>query len=211
LGPGPKSTGYIKNGAFVVHAKKLDDGSLLQPTPLARESLKKKLVREGASESEIANDLQLFDAAPDNARVSLSHGIEVVKWSVSGLQPSLDGPLLDPVVALKCAYEFLALHLGTAIYQEAPALIAIRAMLREGGVDSQHVEVERLQAQEARPFHGIVFEGNCPFAKVQIRLFGQLAFRVHLKQLSVAGVRGMYTHDLTNNEEFVTQLPENDS
>jgi hypothetical protein len=209
VGPGPKSTGYIKNGAFIVRSKKLDDGSLLQPTPLARESLKKMLTREGASASSIEVALQLFDDASENTRVGLPHGIEVVKWSVTGLQPSLEGPLLDPVVALKCAYEFLALHVGTAIYQEMPALSAIRVMLREGRVDSQHAEVERLQAQEASPFHGIVFEGNHPYAKVQIRIFGQLAFRVHFKHLSVAGARGMYTHDLTTNEEHVAQLPEN--
>lgn len=210
VGPGPKSTGYIKKGAFVVHSKRLGDGSLLQPTPIAQESLKKMLIRKGASNSSIANALKILEAAPENKRVSLSHGIEVVKWSVTGLHPSLDGPLLDHVVVLKCAYEFLALHVGTGIYQENPALNAIRLLLREGRVDSKHVEVERLQAQEARPFHGIVFEGNRPYAKVQIRLFGQLAFRVHLKHLAIAGGRGMYTHDLATNEEHVVQLPEND-
>lgn len=181
LGPGPASTGYIKNSEFVVHSKKLDDGSLLQPTPLAKRSLKTMLVREGLSGSSIAAALQRFENAPDNTTVSLSQCLTAVKWSVTGLRPSLDGPLLDPVVAIKCAYEFLALHVGTAIYQETPALNAIRTILRDGSINPKDVEVERLQAQEARPFHGLVFEGNQPYAKVQIRLFGQLALRVHFK------------------------------
>jgi hypothetical protein len=62
-------------------------------------------------------------------------------------------------------------------------------------------EVERLHAPDANPFHGLVFEGNLPYAKVQVRLFGQLAFRVHFKRLAVHGPRGMYTHDLRSNEE----------
>lgn len=122
----------------------------------------------------------------------------------------MDGPLLDPVAAIKSAYEFLALHVGTAIYEETPALNTIRTALREGDFDVQHMEVERLHSQEAMPFHGLVFEGNHPYAKVQIRLFGQLALRVHFKHLSVAGARAMYTHNLTTNEEHVERLPEND-
>lgn len=133
-----------------------------------------------------------------------------MKWSVEGLQPALDGPLLNPIVALKSAYEFLALHVGTAIYQETPPLSAIRKALREGKVSARHAEVERLHAPDPKPFHGLVFEGNCPYAKVQIRLFGQLAFRIHFKQLSVAGARGMYTHDLATNHEHVRKLAEDD-
>ena len=119
--------------------------------------------------------------------------------------------MLNPLIPVKSAYEFLALHVGTAIYQDTPPLKAIRKLLRDGGTDVQQAEIERLHAPDAKPFHGLVFEGNHPYAKVQVRLFGQLAFRVHFKRLSIAGPRGMYTHDLTSNEELVQQLPENDS
>ena len=141
----------------------------------------------------------------------LSPTIEVVKWSVTGLKLSLDGPLLNPLVPAKSAYEFLALHVGTAIFQDTPPLRAIRSALISGRLEEDDLLVERLHAPEAKPFHGLVFEGNTPYAKVQVRLFGKLAFRVHFKRLSVAGVRGMYTHDLSANHESVSQLPPNDA
>jgi hypothetical protein len=145
--------------------------------------------------------MKRFDDAPENTKVALSTNTEVVKWSVTGLAPSLGGPLLSPLIPMKSAYEFLALHVGPAIYQQTPPLEGIRNALRTDALPPSDVEVERLHAPDANPFHGLVFEGNLPYAKVQVRLFGQLAFRVHFKRLAVHGPRGMYTHDLRSNEE----------
>jgi hypothetical protein len=38
--------------------------------------------------------------------------------------------------------------------------------------------VERLEAKEYAPFHGVCFEGNDPYTKIQVRLFGKLSYRV---------------------------------
>lgn len=211
VGPGASSKGRIKNGDFVVHATKLPDGSLIQATPTAAKSIQKMLAQEGLSDTQIASAMRRFEKAPENIKLALSPAIDVVKWSVTGLRPSLDGPMLNPLIPVKSAYEFLALHVGTAIYQDTPPLTAIRKSLSEGRLDAQHVEIERLHAPDAKPFHGLVFEGNHPYAKVQVRLFGQLAFRVHFKRLSVAGPRGIYTHDLASNLEHVQQLPKNET
>ena len=169
------------------------------------------LKREGLNANEIDSTLQRFNQTPDDTRMQLSPSIEVVKWSVKGLRPALDGPLLNELVPTKSAYEFLALHVGDAICQETPPLVAIRNALSNGLLNAQDIVVERLHAPEAKAFHGIVFEGNKPHAKVQVRLFGKLAFRVHFKRLSVAGSRGMYTHDLSTKNEFVVQLPPDDA
>ena len=195
----------------MLHATKLSDGSLIQATPAAVKSIRSLLTREGLPDAKVAAALRSFEEAPENIKLILSPGIEAVKWSVTGLRPSLDGPLLNLLVPVKSAYEFLALHVGTAICQDTPSLSAIRKVLHETRLDTRHVEVERLHAQDAKPFHGLVFEGNIPYAKVQVRLFGQLAFRVHFKSLSVAGPGGMYTHELPSNQEHVRQLPENDA
>jgi hypothetical protein len=169
------------------------------------------LERDGIEPREIESAVNRFMAAPDDVRVALSPSIEVVKWSVTGLRLCLDGPLLNLLVPAKSAYEFLAMHVGTAIYQESPSLQAIRHALLSGVLEERDLLVERLHAPEAKPFHGLVFEGNAPYAKVQVRIFGKLAFRVHFKRLSVAGARGMYTHDLSANQEVIAQLPPNDA
>lgn len=208
VGPGGSSRGKIKNGEFAVHATSLPDGSLIQATPTAARTIQKLLQREGLTDEEKASAMRRFAEAPENMKVTLSPGIDFVKWSVTGLRPSLDGPMLNPLIPVKSAYEFLALLVGTAIYQDTPALAAIRKSLSDGQLDSLHIEVERLHAPDSKAFHGLLFEGNNPYAKVQVRLFGQLAFRIHFKCLSVSGPRGMYTHDLSSGEEFTQQLPE---
>ena len=174
---------------------------------MAEATIRKMLKQEGLSDQDIYVALERFRDSPDDTRLTLSPGIEVTKWSVSGLRLALDGPMLHELVPVKSAYEFLALHVGTAIYEQTPPLLAIRRALRDEVLDAKYIEVERLHAPEAKPFHGLVFEGNTPYAKVQLRILGKLAFRVHFKCLSVAGPRGMYTHDLATNHESVAQLP----
>lgn len=210
-GPGPFSVGRIKDGVFRVQAAKLADSSLIQDTSDASTTLTTMLRRDGASPQEIESALHAFTAAPENTLTTLSKNVDVVKWSVESLKLLLDGPLLNPLVPAKSAYEFLAMHVGGSIYEESPPLKAIRLALHSGRLNREHIRVERLHATETKPFHGLVFEGNAPHARVQLRLFGALAFRVHFLRLSVAGSRGLYTHDLESNEEHVQLLPQDDA
>lgn len=206
IGPGGKAAGRLTDGQFIVKATKMADGSLIQPTPDARCSIQTMLERGGADPKLRAEALARFDAAPENTRVALVPGLDIVKWGVQGLEPGLEGPLMDPVVPIKTAYEFLAGHLGTAILESAPQLDGIRDILAGGTMDTSVVAVDRLHAPTARPFHGVIFEGNNPHARVQVRFFGKLAFRVHFRQLALGGPRAAYTHDLVTGEEMVVQL-----
>ncbi|WP_428003678.1 HNH endonuclease [Acidovorax sp.] len=205
LGPGGESRGRIVNGEFLVQSEKLSDGSLIQPTSVATKSLRRMLEQEKLDPSALTDALQMFQIAPDNIRIRLTENIEAVKWSIHGYRPALDGPLLNPVAPLKMAYEFLALHLNTSIYDSAPCLMATREALRGEPMDLTQLKVERLSAPEAKPIHGLLLESSEPYTMVQIRLMGQLAFRVHFQTLSVGGPRGIYTHDLASDQEFVAQ------
>jgi hypothetical protein len=207
-GPGPKSSGRIKEGAFIASPAKLPDGSLIHSIDEGIRVVKRLLEREGMDEASVAEALRIFMASPENTSVRLTESLEVINWQVTGLQPVLDGPPLNSIAPLKTAYEFLALHLGVAIYKGSPSVDAAREALFDGALDSKVLSVERLHAPEAKPFHGIVFEGNAPYAKVVIRLFGKLAFRVHFLQLAVSGPRCIYTHKLDTGEELLSRLPE---
>jgi hypothetical protein len=204
--PGGKASGYVRDGEFFVEARKLDDGSLIQQTAQGRRSIDTMLKREGYDAPFRANALARFDQAVDNAKVEIAPGLDVVKWQVTGIELALDGPLMDLVVPIKTAYEFLACHLGTGICDRAPPLEEIRRVLNGGDIDSSQVSVERLHAPRSRAFHGIIFEGNHPHAQVQVRFFGKLSFRIHFHRLAVGGPRGQYTHDLAANEESIRQL-----
>lgn len=209
-GDGPPTAAFLINGELRVRASRLPDGSLVQDTRDAAATIEGMLRREAKQGDDISAAKHRFNAAPENTPIELSPSLTVVKWAVEKVEPSLDGPLLNPMVPAKTAYEFLALHLGGAIYERAPSLDAIRVALHTGAMNDQHIQVERLHAPEAKPFHGIVFEGNSPYAKVQVRLFGKLAFRVHFRHLSVGGSRASYTHDLESNEEDILEMAPND-
>lgn len=196
--------GYVKAGNFVVRAHSKDDGSLVQTDSDARKTVEKILRRQGYDGPLLAEALDRLDRAPENETVSLSPCLDVVKWEITGVRPNLAGPMINPIVAVKVAYEFLAGHLGTTVYKDDPPLVEARRALIEGTIDESWVSVERLEANKSRPIHGIVFEGNSPHAKVQIRLFGKLAFRVHFRRLAVGGLRAQYTHDLSTNREWLT-------
>lgn len=116
--------------------------------------------------------------------------------------------LMNPLIPAKTAYEFLACHLSSAIYEEVKQLSKIRDSLIKCELNPNVIQVERLTSNKYEPFHGIYFEGNDPHAKVQVRLFGWLVFRVHFLELSVGGPRFIYTHQLDTNEEDVQVVDE---
>lgn len=184
--------------------QKLDDGSLIQPTDEARHTVQKILLRSGYEGPPIQQALAELDEAPDDQRVELAPGIEVAKWSVKKVELDLrKSRLMDPLIPVKAAYEFLACHVGGAIYDDVPQLSEIREALHSMDSEAKAFRVDRLSSNKYEPFHGIYFEENDPHGKVQIRLFGWLAFRVHFPHLSVGGPRFVYTHRLDTGKEYV--------
>lgn len=207
VGAGPTSRGYIQNNEFKVRPQKLVDGSLIQPPAVARKSIETMLVRQGVPESQIQDLLGRFDAAAINERVLLAQGIEVANWATDAIRVDLNGArLMSALVPLKIGFEFLACHMSLAVYGSASQLGAIRNTLREMRESDPCFRVERLNAADYKPFHGICFEGNNPYATVLIRLFGWLAFRVHFLRLSISGPRFVYTHYLDSGKEIVHEL-----
>jgi hypothetical protein len=147
-----------------------------------------------------------FDDAPDNKRVEIAPGIEAIKWRVDRLEIDLShAQFMDPLIPTKIAFEFLACHVGPAVYDDVPQLSQIRSALRNKQMNTDVLLVERLTSNKYEPFHGIVFEGNDPYARVQVRLFGWLAFRVHFLHLAVSGPRYVYTQRLDSGEEAIVE------
>jgi hypothetical protein len=160
--------------------------------------------KRGLAEAPISEALKKFDETPENKKMILAPGLEAVKWSNEKIELDLSNSRpMSPLVPFKIAFEFLALHLGTAIYDEAQQMRQLRKVLCELIEDDSCFKVERLNAAEYKPFHGICFEGNAPHARVLVRLFGWLAFRVHFLGLAVGGPRFIYTQLLdTPNENL---------
>lgn len=201
------SPGYMREGDFRVFSRKLPDGSLVQPTNEAKKSVERILRKEGYEIPPVQEALRKFDEAPENMKIEIAPGLQIVKWRIEKIQPDFsERPLMSPLVPFKIAYEFIACHLGAAVYENVPPLIDIRQAFQSLDTDSGPFRIERLHAAEYKPFHGICFEGNNPHASIQIRMFGWLAFRVHFLRLAVSGSRFIYTHYLDSGAEDIRVL-----
>ena len=203
--------GFFRNGQFYVKSKKLEDNSLVQPTKNARKSIKAILKRQGCTKSQIENALSKFDCVPSNIITEIYPGLEIAKWDIEKIELNFKRTsLMNPLIPLKIAFEFIACHLGASICALEPQLEEIRkAFINQDTDDNECFQVERLNAGEYKPFHGIVLEGNNPHAQIHIRLFGWLAFRVHFKRLKVYAPRCAYTHFLDRKIEDLRIVEDN--
>ena len=203
-GDGPQVTGHLRDGTFRVQEKEFDDGSLIKPPDRAGQTIAATLRRQGYGEAFIERALAKVESMPENVETTIAPGLTIVNWRVDQLRLDLSkSRLIEPLLAAKIAFEFLALCAGTAIYAETRQLSDVREVLKaERDWDDAIVRVTRLLAKDARPFHGICSEENTEHSQIQIRLFGHLAFRVHFPRLHVNGPRVAYTHDLDTGDEW---------
>lgn len=205
-GPGGKVRGVFKNGDFRVLSRNLSDESIVQPTPEGRAHIGKALRKAGIDDQDIQARLSHFDAAPENLPITIGEGLSAVKWSIESLTPALDGDFMDDLVLLKIAYEFLACHLYTAIYHTSPDLAELRGALAGKSEKCGFYHVDRLHAGRYQPLHGLALEAAHPYVTVHVRLFGWIAFRVHLPRVAFEGWRLIYTCQLDTGEESWARL-----
>ena len=207
-GEGPRTFGYVRDGLFRVSPQKRDDGSLILPTDEARDAITNILKRDGYGDTPIRQALDTWERMPENQPMSVSLGLDVVKWSTDGIELDLSqAKPIDPLLPAKIAFEFLALCAGDAICSQDRPLPELRGILTTGtGWDDNILRVERLHARHALPFHGICTEENLEYSQIQVRLFGYLAYRVHFPRLHVGGPRYAYTQRLDSRQEELTFL-----
>ena len=191
--------GYERDGKFIPKKKQLEDGSLIVPENESLEIVKTMADRDGRGPLLLTpSDLSYL---PLGDSVEAAPGIWIKNWPVTSYEPDLNGPDIDRIVPTKIAFEFLALHCGNDIYENPPQLASIRRQLLTGELSEEDIRVERALVKREQLIHGLVFEGNKPGAQVQIRLFGQLAFRVQFRHLATSAPRCGYTHDLESGED----------
>jgi HNH endonuclease len=195
-------SGRYKDGEVVHHGTTLADGTLLVPDSMTEVHLTKMLKRKGSEDADVAAALTRYRSAQLEVEVPLSHGIAVIKRETTYVGPDFtDSKPLDPLVALKIAYEFSVLVMGAGILESQ--FDTIRRCLKENDNSSKAFKVEPLEADKFDTFHGIVFEGNMPHATIQVRLFGKLAYRVQLLGHGFNLKPISYTQDLKSGEDDI--------
>lgn len=205
-GEGGVTRGRFSRGTFRVDSRRNADGSLIQPTPDARDSIARLLTKRGLSAENIQAALARFDSSPLNQMVQLAPGLATVKWRIDRIEPALDGPALSEPALLKMAYEFFACHMGEAVYHESPQLAALRAGVFASTLDAEHLAVEYLTTREYSPLHTLSLEGR-PHVVVTIRIFGWILFRVHFRRIGLAAPTFRYACLLDTGDEVCEVVP----
>jgi hypothetical protein len=180
------------------------DGSLMVPTKYAPGHIERIATKGGYDTEIVRAALARLSNIPEQKKVELLPGLTIINWPTDKAERDLSGNSVEELVFVKTAFEFLALMSGTAIYNDAPHLHEIRGVLK-GSSETAGFSVERLLSPNYAPFHGLCFEGNDPHARIQVRLFGRLAFRVHFHHLALDGPKIVYTHDLRTGDHDVRQ------
>jgi hypothetical protein len=177
---------------------KAADGSLLVPSEDAPAVITTMMRRDGATSRQISRALARFASTDVGQHVSLGTKIEAVNWDHVTARMDFDGALdLSSLVPLKAAFEFATLLIGTSAYAAAP-LAHIRSILLEQDEKAAAALVTFGHAGDYRPLHGLLFEGNSPEARVQVRLFGKLSYRVTLPSIAINAPRFSATMDLAS-------------
>ena len=193
--------GKVHKGIPQVTSRKTEDGALIQPSDEGYKSNENILRKNGIDEDIIQEALRRLDEAKENEVVELTPNRVAVKPSVEKVELDLRGSkLLTPLFPLKIGYEFLAFHLGSAIYRQDSALEELRVALRQGIEDHPSFWLEEC-VWEHEPFHLLSLETNHPYARVLIKLFGGVTFRVHFRRLAISHSRFGYKHDLTTDQD----------
>jgi hypothetical protein len=180
------------------------DGSLMVPTKDAPGHIERIATRNGYATEIVRAASARIAKIPEQKKVELLPGLTIINWPTDKAKPDLSGNSVEELVLVKTAFEFLALMAGTAIYSDTSQLSEIRGVLKGSG-ETSAFSVERLLSPNYAPFHGLCFEGNDPHARIQVRLFGRLAFRVHFHRLALDGPKIVYTHDLRTGHHDVSQ------
>jgi hypothetical protein len=198
--------GTIKDGVFKVRGLRAPDGSpSILPTDEARKAIA-GLLRKYHPGADIDEALTRFDAASDDTVVHLGGELHAIKWSHDEPRQALGARLVEDALVLKISYEFLACHVGATIYE--PLLAPLREAIIRGTPAGEDYLVEGLHAKKYAPMHGLVLEASGPPTVVQLRLFGWLAFRVHLARVAYRGPRYVYTLNLTTGRPALAEIPE---
>ena len=187
-----KSSGEVE---FRVKAREQPDGSLVLPNDDAYEAVTKMLRKKGFDGAGIEQAPQQIHEATEDTRVTLAPGLDVLKRTVTRVDPKLDGRRLlvqvndmgDEILngagigLLKMAFEYLALHIGANIHSSI--FDPIREALRKNDASLCKNFVEWKRGPKLEPSYFLVVE-RAPYIVIQIRLLGELVYRIHFSALS---------------------------
>jgi hypothetical protein len=191
--------------AFRILDSPQEGGARIKDPKRAWDEIETTLRRQfGADDKQVAAVRTVHDAADEGELVELAPGLAIKKGSVDNFTLPFSEPLVEDKCFLAIGYLFLSLLIQGVIYDSA--LQPIRgALLREVDPDgSWSVESYLVRSRPHEPWHGLGVEQSEPYFVIQVRLFGQHAWRVNLSRIGCRQAllpARTYRLDLASGEE----------
>ncbi len=160
----------------------------------------------GASDEEIAAVRAVHDAATEGQLVELAPGVAIKKGSVDDFRLPFTEPLVEDMCLLSIGYLFLSVLVQGAVYDEA--FDQVRDALQGGDSEGAWtVESFLIRSRQHEPWHGLGVEQARPNFIVQVRLFGQHAWKVAFGRITcrpeLLPARSYHVDLATGEELFV--------
>lgn len=199
-----KATAWWSKGQLKQSSQRLPDGSLLVPEEECEKHLRTILAQDGLTDGEITQKLHDYWKTEEETHLQLSSKTSVIRRKAHLVgQDYKNSHPINPMVLLKIAYEFGVLLAGRPMLARDEPLDEIRSTILKNTAPASNFVVTPLIVRKYRPIHGILFEGNEPYATFQVRLFGKLAYRVQFLRVAIEQRPIIYTHDLVSNKDDV--------
>jgi hypothetical protein len=147
VGPDGTVDAELKNGEIRVNSSKRLDGSIIRPLDDSAKAVRTMLQRRGATQGEITNAEMKLRELPEGPRVKIADGIDVMKSTVD-VHPAYSSRGIDPLALLKIAYEYLALHLRSKIFD--PYFDPVRSALVTKGPFPGSCSVEEMRVRDRK-------------------------------------------------------------
>jgi|GEM_PF-1874770 len=167
-----------------IHIRPITDSSeAVLPTVHAVSFMEKKLVQEHGLNSETAKTLaSKINETPNGKKVQIYKGLSIVRWDGDKFKPDFTkNTIAEPNAMVLIAYEYLALLLGRAIYDDA--FNGIRNSILNG---QNLIKVELLLSPKPQAFHLIYPEFEKDRTVISIHLFEYSIAKVIFNKLKIS-------------------------
>lgn len=200
-----------KNGEFVVLSQQEEDGSIIYDSKKARKHIAKMLKKQGLPGHEIAEKIDSLKKRESGGTVRLSNNLRAANRETGPIELCFVDLrekrvlLLDERVIVLIAYEFLSLLAGKSIYDRC--FDCVRAFIK-GGDKSESLVIEHLRFLSCGPYHEIYPQLSNTEVVVTIILFGEMVYRVHVKNIKLPSPDFVYAENLRNKKSLLAKSVE---
>ena len=183
------------------------DGSRIQDTREASKTLENILTKNKISSIEANSIKKAFAELQEDVPLDVPDNYVFTKHITPQLHPELNPKeKIDNRLPTLIAFEFLAIHIGNVILNEA--FDEIRQYIRDGNPTNKVVVEQFAGGNKYDTIHGIVIEPIDKAIQIRVRLFRWITYVVTFNNFNYRGFDSIYLEDLKSHKSLYAKTRE---